>query len=59
MSNKENNPVKNAIKAYLDKRAQEDTLFAASYAKENKNIDECFDYYAKQGESRKEDKHEQ
>ena len=44
MSNKENNPVKNAIKAYLDKRAQEDTLFAASYAKENKSIDECFDY---------------
>lgn len=51
MSNKENNPVKNAIKAYLDKRAQEDTLFAASYAKENKNIDECFDYII--GEVRK------
>lgn len=51
MSNKENNPVKNAIKAYLDKRAQEDTLFAASYAKENKSIDECFDYII--GEVRK------
>lgn len=51
MSNKENNPVKNAIKAYLDKRAQEDTLFAASYAKENKSIDECFDYII--GEIRK------
>lgn len=44
MSNKENNTVKNAIKAYLDRRAQEDTLFAASYAKENKSLDECFDY---------------
>lgn len=51
MSNKENNPVKRAIKAYLDKRAQEDTLFAASYAKENKSIDECFDYII--GEVRK------
>lgn len=51
MSNKENNPVKSAIKAYLDKRAQEDTLFAASYAKENKSIDECFDYII--GEVRK------
>lgn len=51
MSNKENNPVKNAIKAYLDKRAQEDTLFAASYAKENKSIDECFEYII--GEVRK------
>lgn len=51
MSKKENNPVKNAIKAYLDKRAQEDTLFAASYAKENKSIDECFDYII--GEVRK------
>lgn len=51
MSNKKNNPVKNAIKAYLDKRAQEDTLFAASYAKENKSIDECFDYII--GEVRK------
>ena len=51
MSNKENNPVKNAIKAYLDRRAQEDTLFAAAYAKENKSFDECFDYII--GEARK------
>lgn len=41
---KENNTVKNAIKAYLDKRAAEDELFAQSYAKPNKNIDECFQY---------------
>lgn len=45
------NGVKDAIKAYLDKRAQEDTLFAASYAKPNKSIDECFDYII--GEVRK------
>lgn len=45
------NPVKNAIKAYLDKRAKEDSLFAASYAKPNKSIDECFDYII--GEVRK------
>lgn len=43
-SNNNQNEVKDAIKAYLDKRAQEDTLFAATYAKPNKNIDECFDY---------------
>lgn len=45
------NPVKDAIKAYLDKRAKEDSLFAASYAKPNKSIDECFDYII--GEVRK------
>ena len=45
------NQVKDAIKAYLDKRAKEDRLFAASYAKPNKSIDECFDYII--GEVRK------
>jgi len=35
---------KQTIKAYLDKRASEDELFANSYAKENKNIDECINY---------------
>lgn len=45
------NPVKDAIKAYLDKRAKEDSLFAASYTKPNKSIDECFDYII--GEVRK------
>jgi len=35
---------KNAIKAYLDKRANEDELFAVAYAKENRNIDDCITY---------------
>lgn len=39
-----NNSVKDKIKAYLDKRAEEDPLFAVTYAKENKSIDECFSY---------------
>lgn len=41
---KEQNHVKDAIKAYLDERAKNDKQFAQSYAKANKNIDECFDY---------------
>ena len=32
---------KQTIKAYLDERAQNDELFAVSYAKENKNMDDC------------------
>lgn len=47
----DNNAVKEAIKAYLDKRAATDELFAVSYAKENKNLDECFQYII--GEVRK------
>lgn len=35
---------KNTIKAYLDNRAQGDHLFAAKYANENKNIDDCVTY---------------
>jgi len=35
---------KNTIKAYLDKRANDDALFAVVYAKENKNIDDCIAY---------------
>ena len=31
----------NKIKDYLDKRAAEDELFAKSYAKEKKSLDEC------------------
>ncbi len=34
-------PFKEVIKAYLDNLAATDELFAKSYAKENKNIDEC------------------
>lgn len=48
---KEQNHVKDAIKAYLDGRAKNDEQFAQSYAKANKNIDECFDYVI--GEVRK------
>ena len=35
---------KNTIKAYLDGRASEDELFAISYAKSNKNLDDCITY---------------
>lgn len=42
MSN--NNSFKNAVKSYLDNRAANDELFAATYAKENKSIDECCNY---------------
>lgn len=39
-----NNSFQDTIKAYLDKRAQEDPLFAVTYAKENKNIKDCCTY---------------
>lgn len=42
---------KERIKEYLDERASKDELFAKSYAKTNKNIDECYDYIV--GEARK------
>lgn len=35
---------KKTIREYLEQIAKEDQLFAASYAKENKNIDECCNY---------------
>ena len=41
-------PFKEAIKAYLDKRAAEDELFAKTYAKANKNLDECCNYILQQ-----------
>ena len=34
----------NAIKNYLDKRAESDSLFAVNYKKENKSIQECCKY---------------
>lgn len=37
-------PIEQAIKSYLDERAKTDELFAKSYAKPGKNIDECFAY---------------
>ena len=44
---KTSNAFKETIKAYLDKRASEDELFAVTYKKENKNLDECCNYVAK------------
>lgn len=34
------NPVKQAIKTYLDNRAKTDELFAVAYAKPNKNTEQ-------------------
>lgn len=41
---KENDFFKDDIKSYLDNRAANDELFAKTYAKENKNLDECIDH---------------
>lgn len=41
---KASNAFKETIKVYLDKRASEDELFAVTYQKENKNLDECCNY---------------
>lgn len=41
------NPFQQAIKNYLDKRAADDELFANTYAKENKSIEECCNYVMK------------
>lgn len=43
--------VKDVIKAYLDKRAATDSLFAAAYANTKKNINDCFNFIL--GEARK------
>ena len=45
---KVSNAFKTTIKAHLDKRAAEDELFAKTYAKENKNLDECCNYILQQ-----------
>lgn len=42
---------KEIIKNYLDERAKTDELFAKSYSKEGKNIDECYAYIL--GEAKK------
>lgn len=39
---------KQTIKTYLDERAQNDELFAVSYAKENKNMDDCVTFILNQ-----------
>lgn len=41
---KPSNAFKDAIKNYLDKRATEDELFAVTYQKESKSLDECCNY---------------
>ncbi len=46
-----NKTFKEAIKNYLDERSKTDELFAKSYAKENKSLDECCSYIM--GEARK------
>jgi len=39
---------KQTIKAYLDERAKTDELFAVSYVKENKNLDDCITFVLNQ-----------
>ncbi|TGY79067.1 PcfK-like family protein [Lepagella muris] len=46
-------PFETAIKKYLDKRAEEDPQFAASYTKPNKSIEECCKYIFQQVEKNK------
>lgn len=45
------NQFKEVIQQYLDDRAKSDELFAISYGKKNKNIDECCNYIL--GEAKK------
>ena len=40
---------KRTIKEYLDGKARTDELFAVSYAKENKNLDDCITFILSQG----------
>ena len=42
---------KQTIKAYLDERAKTDELFAVSYAKENKNLDDCVTFILNQAKA--------
>lgn len=42
---------KQTIKAYLDERAKTDELFAVSYAKENKNLDDCVTFILTQAKA--------
>lgn len=45
---KEHQSPKQVIQSYLEERAKRDPLFATSYAKPNKKIDECYDYIISQ-----------
>lgn len=42
---------KQTIKAYLDNRAKTDELFAVSYAKENKKLDDCITFILNQAKA--------
>lgn len=46
------NEFQQVIKAYLDKRAQEDALFADNYAKPGKSIEKCCNYILRQAKKR-------
>ena len=43
---------KRTIKEYLDGKARTDELFAVSYAKENKNLDDCITFILNQVKAR-------
>lgn len=43
-------PFETALKYHLDKRAEEDPQFAASYAKPNKSLEECCKYIYQEAE---------
>ena len=49
---KEYQSPKQVIQSYLEERAKRDPLFATSYAKPKKKIDECYDYIISQAKKR-------
>ena len=49
---KEYQSPKQVIQSYLEERAKRDPLFATSYAKPNKKIDECYDHIISQAKKR-------
>lgn len=46
------NSFEQAIKTYLDNRAKEDELFAKTYAKANKSLEECCKYILQEARKR-------
>ena len=46
------NSFKEAIREYLEQRSKQDTLFAVTYAKPNKSVDECCNYIMKEARKR-------
>ena len=49
---KENQSFKQVIQSYLEQRAKRDSLFATSFAKQSKNIDECCNYIIGEAQKR-------